>query len=130
MKIKIFATFISDGDGEPSILRIGLNPNCFPKDKLKGCYSTESDVYFQEIDPDSEVTDFEGWKPYNGKYREYGFYRDPDSKVIYTEGQLYDQESTFSDYYTFKAWMDSLVEVVKVMVYKNGELIETIIENA
>lgn len=125
-KIKIFATLLNDGDGYPFVFRIGLNPNAFPSEKFKDIYSQESGIYFQEIDSETEVTDYEeeSWEPYNGTFeREYGSL-DPTTNIFYEEDDSYfdEQYEALGDKYG--EWADSLIDGYMVETYKEGKLIK------
>lgn len=118
--MKIFATFISDGDGYPSIFRIGLNSEAFPKDKFNGAYSTESDIYFQEINPDTEVTNYEddAWMPYNGKIAvDHGWMI--NNRFISEYNDEWPEEG--SEYENLD---DHGPRVIKYEIYEKGELVD------
>lgn len=125
MKTKIFTTFIPDGDGYPSVFRIGLTPNAFPKEKEEGAYGKESMIYFQELDPDVEVTnpDDECWKPWSGKTEsEYGYV---DSNNTFYDIDTEEEIEEYLGSMEYNKIKGSLQEAKRIEIYESGHLVET-----
>lgn len=126
--MKIFATFIPGARRYPELFRIGLNPDAFPKRKFEGIYGNESEIYFQEIDPEIETTSFleDDWMPYNGEFREsHGYII--DGEYVNEDDDIFDKkrESLSDDDYW--EWRDNLPIASKYLIYKDGEIVDTLI---
>lgn len=119
-KIKIFANFVKDYDSIEYISNIGLNPDVFSKCEFEKEDVVETGVYFQEIDPNTEMTRYGGWKPWNGYVTNYGFL-DNNDKYYDEDDEIFDTLNTIE----YEEFMSHLVPVDKIEVFKEGVLVET-----
>lgn len=119
-KIKIFANFVKDYDSVEYISNIGLNPDVFSKCEFEKEDVVETGVYFQEIDPDTEMTQYGDWKPWNGYVTNYGFL-DNNDKYYDEDDEIFDTLDTIE----YEEFMSHLVPVDKIEVFKEGVLVKT-----
>lgn len=106
-KVKIFATIVLD-----ELHNISLNPKVF---------DAENNIFYQEIEPDTEMTQYNNWKPWNGYYIEYGFIDTTDNKYY----QEYDEFLETLESTEYETFMSHSYSVEKVDIYKEGVLVET-----